>query len=398
MDILVSNCLLGVPCRYDGGAKPVDGVIGLCSRPGVTAHPVCPECAGGLPIPRPPAEIRDGRVYLESGQDVTDEFEAGARATLETARRVRPAFCVLKAKSPSCGRVRVYDGTFSGNLVAGDGIACDLLVKEGFFVTDEKTVERCHPTMEHPVAICLGSGLGSVARLVKPVRRIPYADIDGFPAGARPVAGHSFEATVGTLDGVPVVVYPGRVHLYQGYSVREVTSLVRHAHHLGCRDIVFAAAAGAIDGQAPLGLGLVSDQLNLTGQNPLVGDEALRGVDNAFVDMSDAYTPYLRQVAKAVAGDQGVELSEGVLAGISGPSFESPAEARAMALCGASYTAMSVVNEVVLAHALGMEVLGVTLSANKAGAPGVSHETVLSYAEGHGADFEALLRGVLTRL
>ena len=96
--------------------------------------------------------------------------------------------------------------------------------------------------------------------------------------------------------------------------------------------------------------------------------------------------------------DQGVELSEGVLAGISGPSFESPAEARAMALCGASYTAMSVVNEVVLAHALGMEVLGVTLSANKAGAPGVSHETVLSYAEGHGADFEALLRGVLTRL
>ena len=79
MDILVSNCLLGAPCRYDGGAKPVDGVIGLCSRPGVTAHPVCPECAGGLPIPRPPAEIRDGRVYLESGQDVTEIGRASCR-------------------------------------------------------------------------------------------------------------------------------------------------------------------------------------------------------------------------------------------------------------------------------------------------------------------------------
>lgn len=398
MRVLVSNCLLGAPCRYDGGAKPVCGVIDLCSRPGVEVFPVCPECLARLPVPRPPAEICGDRVRLKTGQDVTEAFCSGARATLEAARQARPHLCVLKAKSPSCGHGRIYDGTFSGNLVAGNGIACDLLVKEGFFVTDEKTVERCHPTMEHPVAICLGSGLGSVARHVKAVRRIPYEDIDGFPAGARPVAGHSFEATVGTLDSVPVVVYPGRVHLYQGYSVREVTSLVRHAHHLGCRDIVFAAASGAIDGQAPLGLGLVCDQLNLTGKNPLVGDDALRGVDNAFVDMSDAYTPYLRQVAKAVADDLGVALSEGVLAGIFGPSFESPAEARAMALCGASYTAMSVVNEVVLAHALGMNVLGVTLSANKAGAPGVSHETVLSYAEGHEADFEALLRGVLARL
>lgn len=397
MDIVVSHCLLGASCRYDGGAKPVKEVIDLASRPGVTVHPVCPECLSGLPVPRPPAERQGERVVLADGTDVTREFRAGCARALEKARGSGARLCVLKAKSPSCGRDRIYDGTFTGRLVAGQGMAAELLAKEGFCVVDEKTVAECRPSMEHPVALCLGSGLGSIASAVKPVRRIPYEDIPGFPAGARPVGGHRFEATVGTLDDVPVVVYPGRVHLYQGYSVSEVTSLVRHAHHLGCRDIVFAAATGAIAGQAPLGLGLICDQLNLTGQNPLVGD-GQRGVDDPFVSMSDAYTPYLRELCRGVAADMGLELTEGVLAGISGPSFESPAEARAMALCGASFTAMSVVNEVVLAHALGMNVLGLTLSANEAGAAGVSHETVLDYAAGHSADFEALVRAVLAKL
>ena len=97
------------------------------------------------------------------------------------------------------------------------------------------------------MAIVLGSGLGRLGSFVKTVRRIPYSRIKGFPQDARPVLGHAFEAKLGTLDGVPVVVYPGRIHLYQGYSAYEVTSLVRHAHSLGCKSIVFACATGAVE-------------------------------------------------------------------------------------------------------------------------------------------------------
>ena len=114
--------------------------------------------------------------------------------------------------------------------------------------------------------------------------------------------------------------------------------------------------------------------------------------------MSDAYTPYLRSLCQAVARDERIQLTCGVLAGITGPSFESPAEVRAMELMGANFTAMSVVNEVIMAHALGMNVLGLTVSANAAGAPGVSHETVLAYAKAHQDDFAKLMRGVLGRL
>ena len=95
-------------------------------------------------------------------------------------------------------------------------------------MSKEDLVEYCAPSMEHPVAIVLGSGLGALADRVKVVRRIPYEDIDGFPQEALPIEGHRFEVLVGTIDGVPVVVYPGRVHLYQGYNALQVTSLVRH--------------------------------------------------------------------------------------------------------------------------------------------------------------------------
>lgn len=260
----------------------------------------------------------------------------------------------------------------------------------------------CTPSVEHPVAIVLGSGLGHLAGLVKPVRRIPYASMAGFPQDARPVAGHSYEATVGTIDGVPVVVYPGRLHLYQGYSALEVTSLVRHAQHLGCRVVAFACATGAIPHMVTTGLGLLTDHINLTGANPLVGwnghEPELALVSTGFVDMSDVYTPYLQDVARAVAREEGVELGEGVLAGVLGPSFETRAEVHALRTIGASYVGRSTVCEAILAHALGMRVLGLTLAANFAGEPGVSSQTVLASAADHADEFERLVRGILRRL
>ncbi len=396
MRVAISACLLGAPVRYDGGSKPVSEVLELAEK--VDVLRVCPETASGLPVPRPPAEQLGGRVLLADGRDVTAEFDLGAQRSLDAVRRSPVSLAVLKAKSPSCGVGLVYDGTYSGRLVPGQGVFAERLEREGICVVTEETVRACKPSVEHPVAIVLGSGLGHLGSLVRPVRRIDYRDIEGFPESARPVAGHSFEATVGTIDGVPVVVYPGRIHLYQGYSAAEVTALVRHAHHLGCRDVVFACATGAVPGQAHVGLGILTDQINLTGRNPLAEWEGLRDVESPFVDMNDAYSPYLRTIARGVADDLGIAVEEGVYAGVLGPCFETPAEVAALRTLGVSYVGMSTVCEVVMARALGMNVLGLTLAANESGAPAVSHETVLAEAGRHAEDFEALVRGVLRLL
>jgi purine-nucleoside phosphorylase len=262
----------------------------------------------------------------------------------------------------------------------------------------EETVESCKPSVEHPIAIVLGTGLGHLRSLVHAVRRIDYHDIDDFPENARPIPGHDFEVTIGTVDGVPVVVYPGRIHLYQGYTASEVTALVRHAHRLGCRVIVFACATGAIPGNAHTGLGIITDHINLTGANPLVGDDNLRGVETPFVSMAEAYSRYLRALARGVADDLGIAVEEGVYAGVLGPSFETPAEVRMLAGMGVSYVGMSTVCEVIEAQALGMNVLGLTLAANYAGEGQVSHQSVVEEASRHASDFESLVRGVLRLL
>ena len=393
MRVAISACLLGAPVRYDGGSKPVDEVLELAKKVDVVR--VCPETASGLPVPRPPAEQRAGRVFLADGRDVTAEFALGSERCAALACRPPVSLAVLKAKSPSCGVGLVYDGTYSGRLVAGQGVFAERLAREGICVVTEDTVRACKPSVEHPIAIVLGSGLGHLAGLVRPVRRIDYRDIEGFPLSARPVAGHRFEATIGTIDDVPVVVYPGRIHLYQGYSAAEVTALVRHAHHLGCRDIVFACATGAVPGNAGVGLGILTDQINLTGRNPLAEWDGLRDVESPFVDMNEAYSPYLRTIARGVADDLGIHVDEGVYAGVLGPCFETPAEVAALRALGVSYVGMSTVNEVIMARALGMHVLGLTLAANESGAPSVSHETVLAAAGDHAEDFERLVRGVL---
>ena len=143
------------------------------------------------------------------------------------------------------------------------------------------------------------------------------------------------------------------------------------------------------------GLGILTDQINLTGANPLVGDSSLRGVETPFVDMCDAYSPYLRTIARGVADDLGIAVEEGVYAGVIGPSFETPAEVRMLAGMGVSYVGMSTVCEVIAAQALGMNVLGLTLAANYAGDGSVTHESVLEEAGRHADDFERLVRGVL---
>lgn len=266
--------------------------------------------------------------------------------------------------------------------------------------TFEKVAAWCKPTMEHPLAIVLGSGLGSLGERVRVVRHIPYSDIDGFPTEAIPVEGHSFTVLVGELDGVPVVVYPGRVHMYQGYDALQVSSLVRHAHKLGCRSIVLSCATGAVGDIEPGTVGIITDQLNLTGRNPLASPlgVAAAGLDSPFVSMAGAYSPYLSGLAREAASELGMELAEGVYAGLFGPSYETPAEIRMLDTLGADYVGMSTVCEAIMARAMGMEVLGITLVTNKAGCPGESHAKVLGAADAAAEAMQALALATIRRI
>ena len=138
MKILISACLLGVCCRYDGASKPHPLAAALAERH--TLVPVCPEQLGGLPTPRPPAEQRDGRVVTQSG-DVTEQYRRGAEETLKLCKLFGCEVAVLKERSPSCGHGQVYDGTFSGTLTAGDGVTAELLMTHSIPVYGESQIK-----------------------------------------------------------------------------------------------------------------------------------------------------------------------------------------------------------------------------------------------------------------
>ena len=140
MTILVSACLLGCPCRYDGKSKPNDAVLSLMEHH--TLIPVCPEQMGGLATPRVPAERKDGGVFTEQGRDVTAQYLRGAEQALHLAQLYGCSCAVLKERSPSCGSREIYDGTFSRKLIAGDGVTAELLKANGIAVYGESEVDK----------------------------------------------------------------------------------------------------------------------------------------------------------------------------------------------------------------------------------------------------------------
>ena len=140
MTLLVSACLLGCPCRYDGKSKPNDAVLALMSQ--YTLIPICPEQMGGLATPRIPAERKDGGVFTENGGDVTGQYCRGAEEALRLARLYGCKYAILKERSPSCGSGQIYDGSFSHTLISGDGVTAQLLKESGITVLGESEVDR----------------------------------------------------------------------------------------------------------------------------------------------------------------------------------------------------------------------------------------------------------------
>ncbi len=248
------------------------------------------------------------------------------------------------------------------------------------------------------VALVLGSGFSGVADGIEDPVGIPFASIEGFPMPERQVPGHAGRLLLGELGGRRVACFQGRIHRYQGFSGRDVAYPARLSAALGARTLIVTNAAGGVDTRLDVGdVVLISDHINLMGDNPLVGWPGPPG-GNPFVPMHGAYAPELRAVALEAAAAESIEVTEGVYAGLLGPSFETPAEVAYLRAIGADVVGMSTVPEVIAARALGMKVLGLSLVANAAAGATLSHEEVLEEGVRAQETLTRLLIAILRRL
>lgn len=265
-------------------------------------------------------------------------------------------------------------------------------------------VERAAQTVreacgEAEIGLILGSGLGGYADTMQGGARLPYADIPGFPRST--VAGHAGMWRAGLLHGKRVAMMQGRFHYYEGYSMRDVTLPVRVMRRLGVTTLIVTNACGGVNtGFAPGDLMAISDVINLTGQNPLIGPN-LDEMGPRFPDMSRAFDPELRALAHDCAKGLGFTLREGVYALMTGPSYETPAEIRMLRTLGADAVGMSTVPEVIAARHAGMRVLGISCVTNMAAGildQPLSHQEVTETADRVKDRFTALLDQVIARM
>jgi purine-nucleoside phosphorylase len=263
-------------------------------------------------------------------------------------------------------------------------------------------VVRSRITGQPRVGLILGTGLGALAEAVQEPVIIPYSEIPLWPVST--VAGHAGRLVVGELEKQPVLVMQGRIHYYEGYDMAQVTLPVRVMQRLGLEILIVTNAAGAIHPDfQPGDVMLITDNLNLAGMaglNPLIGPN-LDVLGPRFPDMSQAYDRVLCDLARKVARENGMLLHEGIYVGLSGPSFESPADLRFLRMAGADAVGMSTVPEVIVARHGGMRVLGFSGISNKANLDGntiTSHEEVLASGGMITPKLETLIRGVLRAL
>ncbi|HEV7238827.1 MAG TPA: purine-nucleoside phosphorylase [Thermoanaerobaculia bacterium] len=258
---------------------------------------------------------------------------------------------------------------------------------------------RAKSSLEPQVGVILGSGLGNVVDAIDVEVAIPYGEIPG--ARASTVMGHQGRLILGRAKGTAVVVMQGRVHFYEGYEMDEVMFLTRVLGKLGIKKLVVTNAAGGVNTSFVAGdLMLISDHINFMGVNPLRGpnvdDLGLR-----FPDMTDAYAKSLRAIAKEVAATLSLDLKEGIYLGLSGPTYETPAEIRAFRILGADAVGMSTVPEVIAASHMQIPALGISCITNMAAGildQKLTHQEVMDTTVRVQKKFTALVLGVVERL
>ena len=242
------------------------------------------------------------------------------------------------------------------------------------------------------LALILGSGLGHLAHAVNGVA-IPYADLPGFPHVS--VSGHNPSLHVGTLEGVRVAVLGAREHYYEKGNPAAMRVALETLKALGAGSLIATNAAGSLRADIrPGDLMLLSDHINFSGLNPLIGEPT----DARFVPMTDAHNPAIRAALQAAAMAEGVALPQGVYAWYSGPSFETPAEIRAIKILGGDAVGMSTVPEVILARFLGLKVAAISTITNMAAGLSdekISHEHTKAMAPLGAAKLEKILRRYL---
>ena len=242
------------------------------------------------------------------------------------------------------------------------------------------------------VGLVLGSGLGHLTEAVDGVA-VDYADLPGFPHAG--VSGHQPRLVVGDLEGVRVAVLGGRAHYYESGDATVMRQPLEVLRALGAGTIILTNAAGSFRADIPPGeLMLIVDHINFSGRNPLIGEPT----DARFVNLTDAYDPGLRRALAAAAAAEGVALAEGVYAWYSGPSFETPAEIRALKILGADAVGMSTVPEVILARFLGLRVAAISTITNMAAGlseEAISHDHTKAMAPLGAAKLERVLRRFL---
>lgn len=249
------------------------------------------------------------------------------------------------------------------------------------------------------IGLILGSGLGVLADEIENPTVIPYGDIPHFPVST--VEGHKGQLVIGTLEDKPVVAMQGRFHYYEGHGLEAVTFPVRVMKAIGVDKIIVTNAAGGVnESYRPGDLMLIKDHINLTGQNPLIGpNDQEMGV--RFPDMSTAYCPDLRAIARNAAEQNGIQVQEGVYVGMLGPSYETPAEIRMLRILGGDAVGMSTVPEVIVARHAGIRVLGISCISNMAAGilpQPLSHDEVMETAEKVKHTFLTLVKAVIKKM
>ena len=248
-------------------------------------------------------------------------------------------------------------------------------------------------------AVVLGSGLGDFAGSLEHATSIPYDAIPGWPASS--VIGHEGRLVIGDVTGREIAVLAGRAHFYEGHDLRTVTFGIRVLGALGVKVLMLTNAAGGINtGFNPGDLMVIDDHINLLGSSPLVGPNDERfGV--RFPDLTNVYSPRLRQLADDAAAHQGVPLRHGIYVACHGPSYETPAEVRYLRTIGADAVGMSTVPEAIVARHMGIEVLGISCITNFAAGvlpQPLNHDEVIETARRVRGKFIELLTGIIERM